>query len=84
MAKKNLKDIHPLIPILCEAVEKNNDCIIEHLNRTKINDHKYIDLVFGTHNIHELSAYLMKLTGKLDIEVLSNDSNVYECRALSV
>lgn len=43
MAKKNLKDIHPLIPILCEAVVKNNDCIIEHLNRTKINDHKYID-----------------------------------------
>ena len=43
-----------------------------------MNNHKYVDLVFGTHNIHELPDYLMGLNGKLDIEVKSNDNNVYE------
>ena len=55
----------------CMAQEKSVvDEIMEH--------HKYIDLVFGTHNIHELPGYLMNLNGKLDVEVKSNDENVYE------
>jgi tRNA-2-methylthio-N6-dimethylallyladenosine synthase len=40
--------------------------------------HKYIDLVFGTHNIHELPNYLMNLNKGLNIEVKSNEGNVFE------
>ena len=40
--------------------------------------HKYIDLVFGTHNIHELPNYLMNLSDGLNIEVKSNEGNVFE------
>lgn len=42
MAKKNLQDIHPLIPILCKAIRINNNCIIDHLNRDNNNDHSHI------------------------------------------
>lgn len=40
--------------------------------------YKFVDLVFGTHNIHELPNYLMNLDGKLNIEVKSNEGNVFE------
>lgn len=40
--------------------------------------HKYIDLVFGTHNIHELPNYLMNLGEGLNVEVKSNEGNVFE------
>ncbi|MDE6292468.1 MAG: tRNA (N6-isopentenyl adenosine(37)-C2)-methylthiotransferase MiaB, partial [Bacilli bacterium] len=43
-----------------------------------ISKHKYIYLVFGTHNIHELPNYLMNLGEGLNIEVKSNEGNVYE------
>lgn len=43
MAKKNLKDIHPLIPILCEAIRVNNHFISNHLNRTIIGNHDCIN-----------------------------------------
>ena len=55
----------------CMAQEKS---VVDEL----MTNHKYIDLVFGTHNIHELPEFLMNLKGKLDVEVESNDENVYE------
>ena len=62
-----------LIICLCGCMAQEKSVVDEIMSK-----HKYIDLVFGTHNIHELPGYLMELTGKLDIEVLSNDENVYE------
>ena len=42
------------------------------------NKHKYIDLVFGTHNMHELPNYLMNRLNKTDFEVESIEGNVVE------
>ena len=43
MAKKNLKDIHPLIPILCKAISVNNHFILNHLKRTNTGNHDFIN-----------------------------------------
>ena len=40
--------------------------------------HKYIDLVFGTHNLHELPNYLMNLMDKTRVEVKSIEGDVVE------
>lgn len=40
--------------------------------------HKYIDLVFGTHNIHELPNMLLNKMSKTDIEVESKEGDVIE------
>lgn len=39
---------------------------------------KYVDIVFGTHNIHELPNLLLNRMNKTDIEVESIEGNVYE------
>ena len=62
-----------LIICLCGCMAQERSVVDEIMN-----NHKYIDLVFGTHNIHELPEYLMNLNGKLNVEVKSNDGNVYE------
>lgn len=43
-----------------------------------MNKHKYVDLVFGTHNIHELPNYLINKMKSLDIEVESKEGDVVE------
>lgn len=40
--------------------------------------YKYVDIVFGTHNIHELPNLLLNRMNKTDIEVESIEGNVYE------
>ena len=40
--------------------------------------HKYIDLVFGTHNMHELPNYLINKMDNTDFEVESIEGNVIE------
>ena len=40
--------------------------------------HKYVDLVFGTHNIHELPNYLLNRINKTDFEVKSIEGDVVE------
>lgn len=71
---KHLKKERPDVKIIlcgCMAQERSVvDEIIEH--------HPYIDLVFGTHNIHELPSYLMNLGDGLNVEVKSNEGNVFE------
>jgi len=42
MAKKNLKDIHPLVPVLCDAIMNNNYCITKHLSRITKQEHMHI------------------------------------------
>lgn len=40
--------------------------------------YKYVDLVFGTHNIHELPIMLSNLTNKTTVEVESKEGDVFE------
>lgn len=43
-----------------------------------IKKHPYVDIVFGTHNIHELQDLLISKNEKQNIEVYSCEGNVYE------
>ena len=43
-----------------------------------IKNHPYVDIVFGTHNIHELQNLLINKHSKQNIEVYSCEGNVYE------
>lgn len=43
-----------------------------------LDKHKYVDLVFGTHNMHELPNLLLEKGPKTDIEVESIEGNVIE------
>lgn len=67
------KDNKDLKLILCGCMAQEKSVVDEIMTK-----HKYIDLVFGTHNIHELPNYLMNLNDGLNIEVKSNEGNVYE------
>ena len=40
--------------------------------------HPYVDIVFGTHNIHELGSLILNSKQKQEIEVYSIEGNVYE------
>lgn len=68
--KKEKKDVKL---VLCGCMAQEKSVVDEIMSK-----HKYIDLVFGTHNIHELPNYLMNLGEGLNIEVKSNEGNVYE------
>ncbi len=71
---KHLKKDKPdLKLILCGCMAQEKHVVDEIMAK-----HKYIDLVFGTHNIHEFPNYLMNLGDGLNIEVKSNEGNVYE------
>ena len=67
------KEKRDLIIALCGCMAQEKSVVDEILEK-----HKYIDLVFGTHNIHELPTYLMNLNKGLNIEVKSNEGNVFE------
>ena len=71
---KHLKESKPDLKILlCGCMAQEESVVKEIMDR-----HKYIDLVLGTHNIHELPNYLMNLNDGLNIEVKSNEGNVFE------
>lgn len=71
---KHIKKDKPDLKIcLCGCMAQERSVVEEIMSK-----HKYIDLVFGTHNIHELPNYLMNLNKGLNIEVKSNEGNVFE------
>ena len=43
-----------------------------------INKHPYVDIVFGTHNIHDLQKLIINHNSKQEIEVYSCQGSVYE------
>ncbi len=55
-------------------------CMSQEENVVKLVEEKYpyVDIVFGTHNIHDLPRLLIENTGKQNIEVYSVEGNVYE------
>ncbi len=71
---KHLKESKPDLKILLCGCMAQEESVVKEI----MDHHKYIDLVFGTHNIHELPNYLMNLNDGLNIEVKSNEGNVFE------
>lgn len=59
--------------VLCGCMCEQPDFIDDVIKK-----YKYIDLVIGTHNIHELPNLITKLDGKQLIEVYSNSDEVIE------
>ena len=72
--KKDKKD---LIIGLCGCMAQEESVVNEILNK-----HKYIDIVFGTHNIHELPNMLLEKCEKIDINVKSVEGDVIEVGSL--
>ena len=68
--KKNKKD---LIVALCGCMAQEESVVNEIRSK-----HSYIDIVFGTHNINQLTELLMNVNNKLNIEVYSKEGNVFE------
>ncbi|MBQ3021073.1 MAG: tRNA (N6-isopentenyl adenosine(37)-C2)-methylthiotransferase MiaB [Bacilli bacterium] len=68
--KKEKKD---LIICLCGCMAQEESVVNEVLNK-----HKYIDIVFGTHNINELPNMLLEKIDKLNINVKSIEGDVIE------
>lgn len=72
----------------CKYLKKNHDnfkivlagCMCEQPDFVENvrKNHKYVDLVIGTHNIHELPKYLIESSLKQTIEVYSNSDEVIE------
>lgn len=50
----------------------------ESVTKELMEKHPYVDIVFGTHNIHELSTLLLHHQNKQEVEVYSIEGNVYE------
>ena len=68
--EKNNKDL--IIGICgCMAQEEN---VVEEIMKK----HPYVDIVFGTHNIHELQDLILERKEKQNIQVYSCEGKVYE------
>ena len=70
-----------------EKEKNNNDLIIcicgcmpqeENVANSLIKNHPYVDIVFGTHNIHEFTDMLMNKIDNQNMKVYSIEGNVYE------
>ena len=71
---KHIKKIRKdLIIGLCGCMAQEESVVNEILSK-----HKYIDIVFGTHNIDELPNMLLEKTEKLNIKVYSKEGEVIE------
>ena len=67
------KEKKGLIICLCGCMAQEEHVVNEILER-----HKYIDIVFGTHNLHELPNMLLETTTKQNINVYSIEGDVIE------
>lgn len=73
---KHLKETRPnVISGLCGCMAQE-----EHVVEKLLNKFKWLDIVFGTHNIHNLPNILDEALRKkeLEIEVFSKEGNIYE------
>ena len=66
-----------LIICLCGCMAQEESVVNEILNK-----HKYIDIVFGTHNLEELPSMLLSKTNKTNISVYSKEGSVIEVNNL--
>ena len=67
------KNIPNLIIGICGCMAQEENVVNELMTR-----HPYVDIVFGTHNIHELQELILKRNQKQNIKVYSCEGYVYE------
>ena len=70
---KHIKEERDLTLCLCGCMAQE-----ESVTTTIREKYPYVDIVFGTHNIHELPKLIIEHQQKQDIEVYSIEGNVYE------
>ena len=72
---KHIKKERPEVIVAIGGCMSQEEHVVEEI----LTRHPYINIVFGTHNIHELGNYLLNcLPGKQDIEVYSIEGDVIE------
>ena len=71
---KHLKKEKPELMIAIGGCMPQQESVIHNI----LEKHPYVDIVFGTHNIHELSKLILNHQKKQEIEVYSVEGNVYE------
>ncbi len=71
---KHLKREKPELMIAIGGCMPQQENVTEELMKK----HPYVDIVFGTHNINELSKMILEHVKKQEIEVYSIEGNVYE------
>jgi len=64
---------HDLIICICGCMPQE-----ESVSNDLIKNHPYVDIVFGTHNIHELTDMLLNKIDNQNIRVYSIEGNVFE------
>ena len=72
---KHIKESRPIMIGLCGCMAQEEVVVEEILNK-----HRYVDLVFGTHNMHELPSILYNRvnSGERQIEVWSKEGDIVE------
>lgn len=76
---KHLKKQKPELLIAIGGCMSQEENVVSEIK----SKHPYVDIVFGTHNINEFPKLVLNAKGKLDIEVYSNEGNVFENVAYS-
>ena len=72
---KHLKKERPEVLVAIGGCMSQEENVVNEL----IKRHPYVNIVFGTHNIHELANYLQNaLENKQEVEVFSEEGCVYE------
>ena len=72
---KHLKKERPEVLVCIGGCMSQEESVANEL----LKRHPYVNIVFGTHNIHELGSMLLEAkTGSQDIEVYSKEGDVYE------
>lgn len=72
---KHLKKTRPDVIVAIGGCMSQEEGVVENLKK----HHPYVNIVFGTHNIHELGSMLLDAAAeKQDIKVYSIEGDVYE------
>lgn len=72
---KHLKKTRPDVIVAIGGCMSQEEGVVENLKK----HHPYVNIVFGTHNIHELGSMLLDAASeKQDIEIYSIEGDVYE------
>ncbi len=71
---KHLKNEKPDLIIAIGGCMSQEETVVKEI----LNNHPYVDIVFGTHNIHELPKLILEKKKSQIVEVYSIEGNIYE------
>ncbi len=71
---KHLKREKPNLIIAIGGCMPQQESVVKEI----MTHHPYVDLVFGTHNIHDLGRLLLEKKAKQEVDVYSMEGDVYE------